>query len=279
MASRDRSNIYREGLAKGAPGATQVAAAKLAGTLLRNLALTLEEYLLQKRPILQKVAAPEAASEEKDDPDDFASGPIMPNRPRNHDRKIEEAALKRHERLVEQWRSIRHLYLTKADLRNICRQLGISARTVYCYKDLTEPPPAYKRKASVLDPYIPYLVARWNEGCHNGKRLYREIREQGYANSEEICARFTAQLRRAEARGKQPSSVPQARQAPSRGSLPRRRPWLRCSCVTKRSSTRNRKRISKGFARRTKLSPTRDVLPRSSPRWSEDLREKTQTSG
>jgi transposase len=32
VASRDRSNIYREGLAKGAPGATHVAAAKLAGT-------------------------------------------------------------------------------------------------------------------------------------------------------------------------------------------------------------------------------------------------------
>ena len=72
--------------------------------------------------------------------------------------------------------------------------LGISARTVYRYKDLTEPPPrpAYKRKASVLDPYVPYLLRRWNEGCHNGKRLYREIREQGYQNSEEICARFTA---------------------------------------------------------------------------------------
>ena len=105
----------------------------------------------------------------------------MPNRPRNHDRKIEEAARKRHERLVEQWKNIRRLYLAGADLRHICKRLGISARTVYRYKDLTEPPPrpAYKRKASVLDPYVPHLVKRWNEGCHNGKRLYREIREQG----------------------------------------------------------------------------------------------------
>jgi hypothetical protein len=56
-----------------------------------------------------------------------------------------------------------------------------------------------------------YLVRRWNEGCRNGKRLYREIRERGYANSEETCARFVAQLRRAEARGRPPSSVPRAR--------------------------------------------------------------------
>jgi transposase len=159
VATRDRSNIYREGLAKGAPGATHVADR---WHLLHNLTLTLEEYLLKKRPVLQKMAAPEAAPEEKDDADYFASGPIMPNRPRDHDRKIEEAARKRHERLVEQWRNIRRLYLAKADLRDICRQLGISARTVYRYKDLTEPPPrpAYKRKASVLDPYVPYLVKR-----------------------------------------------------------------------------------------------------------------------
>jgi len=189
--------------------------------LLHNLALTLEEYLLQKRPVLRKAAAPEAAPENKDE-DDFASGPIMPNRPRTHDRKIEEAARERHERLVEQWRNVRGLYLAGADLRHIWRQLGISARTVYRYKDLTEPPPrpAYKRTASVLDPYVPYLVKRWNEGCHNGKRLYREIRERGYRNSEETCARFTAQLRRAEARGKPISSVPRARQGSVAGLSP-----------------------------------------------------------
>jgi transposase len=217
VATRDRSNIYREGLAKGAPGATHVADR---WHLLHNLTLTLEEYLLQKRPILRKAAAPEAAPENNDD--DFASGLIMPNRPRDHDRKIEEAARKRHERLLEQWRNIRRLYLAKADLRDICRQLGISARTVYRYKDLTEPPPrpAYKRRASVLDPYVPYLVARWREGCHNGKQLYREIREQGYANSEEICARFTAQLRRAEARGKPISSVLRARAGSVAGLSP-----------------------------------------------------------
>jgi transposase len=218
VATRDRSNIYREGLAKGAPNATHVADR---WHLLHNLTLTLEEYLLQKRPVLQKVAAPEAVPQEKDNAD-FASGPIMPNRPRNHDRKIEEAARNRHERLVEQWRNIRRLYLAKADLRDICRQLGISPRTVYRYKDLTEPPPrpAYKRKASVLDPYVPYLVRRWNEGCHNGKRLYREIRQRGYENSEEICARFTAQLRRAEARGKPISSVPRARAGSVAGLSP-----------------------------------------------------------
>ena len=43
----------------------------------------------------------------------------------------------------------------------------------------------------------------------------RKIRERGYENSEETCARFIAQLRRAEARGKPPFSVPRGR----RGSI------------------------------------------------------------
>ena len=102
IATRDRSNIYREGLSKGAPEATQVADR---WHLLHNLALVLEEFLLQKGPALRKAAAPEAAPEDRSD-GSFGSGSVMPNRPRNHDRKVEEAARKRHERLVEQWEDV-----------------------------------------------------------------------------------------------------------------------------------------------------------------------------
>ena len=200
-----------EAPAKSTPGAVQVTDR---WHLLHNLAHVLENFLLQKQPTLRQAAMAGTEPEDKSD-EAFASGPIMPNRPRNHDRKVEEAARKRHERLVQQWEDIRRLYLAGADLRHICERLSVSARTVYRYKDLAEPPPrpAYKRRASVLDPHVPYLVQRWNEKCHNGKRLYREIRERGYQNSEEICARFIAQLRRAEARGKPPSSVPRARKS------------------------------------------------------------------
>jgi transposase len=216
-ATRDRSNIYREALAKGAPGAVQVADR---WHLMHNLALTLEEFLLQKGAVLREAASPEAAPEDRSD-EAFGSGPIMPDRPRNHDRKVEEAARKRHERLVRQWEDIRRLYLAGADLRYICRRLGVSPRTVYRYKDLAEPPPrrSHGRK-SVLDPYVPYLLERWGEGCRNGKRLFREIRERGYENSEETCARFIARLRRAEARGKPPSSVPRARKGSVAGLSP-----------------------------------------------------------
>ncbi len=133
-ATRDRSNIYREALAKSAPEAVQVADR---WHLMHNLALVLEEFLLQKGPAVREVATPEAAPEDRSD-DAFGTGPVMPNRSRNHDRKVEEAARRRHERLVRQGEDIRRLYLAGADLRRLCRVLGISARTVYRYKDLED---------------------------------------------------------------------------------------------------------------------------------------------
>jgi transposase len=149
--------------------------------------------------------------------------PRDPDRPgRSWQAGKEEAARGRHERLVEQWKDIRRLRLAGADVRFISRKLGISPRTVYRYKDLQEPPPrqTYTTRASVLDPYVPYLLGRWNEGCRNGKRLLREIRERGYSNSERTFIRFTGELRRAEAAGKPPSSAPRARKGSVAGLSP-----------------------------------------------------------
>ncbi len=101
IATRDRSNIYRGGLAKGAPDAVQVTDR---WHLLHNLALVLENLLLQKQPVLRRAASPEAAEEKGEDT--FAPGPMSPNRPRKHEAKMEEVARKRHERLVEQWKDI-----------------------------------------------------------------------------------------------------------------------------------------------------------------------------
>jgi transposase len=103
---------------------------------------------------------------------------IPDKRPYEH---IEGPARKRHERLVEQWKEIRRLHLAGAKVKDISEWTGTSRSTVYRYRELAEPPPrpVHGRKKSVLDPWKPYLVRRWNEGCHNAKRLYYEIRDQG----------------------------------------------------------------------------------------------------
>lgn len=222
VVARDRSFVYANAIAAGAPEAAQVADR---WHLLHGLALSLEDFLLHKRPALRRAAMPEQTAttvEDEAEADASAPGPMSPKRPRLWYARQKEAAAKRHERLVEQWREIRRLFLAGMELREISRTLGVSVRSVYRYKDLAEPPPrpAYKRRASVLDPYVPYLVRRWNEGCHNGRRLYREIREQGYSHCRTNVDRLLAEFRRATARGKPVSSVPRAKKGAVAGSFP-----------------------------------------------------------
>ncbi len=69
------------------------------------------------------------------------------------------------------------------------------------YKYLREGPPQRKRhsvhgKQRVLEPYEPYLLTRWDEGCRMATVLWREIRAQGFAHSLTNVQRFVAQLRR-----------------------------------------------------------------------------------
>jgi transposase len=58
----------------------------------------------------------------------------------------------------------------------------------------------------VLDPYVPYILKRWQEGCRNGMKLYREIREQGYAHGASNVARLVAELRRVGVSGGGPAT-------------------------------------------------------------------------
>jgi transposase len=215
VVGRDRSPVCRQGINAGAPEANHVADR---WHLLHSLAQLLEEFLLGKRPALRDaVSEPQTSKTQEDvgvrDPRSL---------PGSWQANKEEAARRRHERLVEQWKDIRRLYLAGADVRFISRKLSISPRTVYRYKDLQEPPPrqTYTTRASVLDPYVPYLLRRWEEGCRSGKRLLGEIREQGYPGSERTFIRFTGELRRAEVAGKPPASAPRAKKGSVAGLSP-----------------------------------------------------------
>lgn len=188
VVSRDRFPAYADAISAGASGATQVADR---WHLLHNLDGVLDEFLAHKRHVLKAAtgadgAGPTAAEEVVPDEEVDASspGPMTPNRPRLWYARQQEAAERRHECLVEQWREIRRLQAAGADVADIARKLGISRRTGYRYKDLAEPPEPSRRhrRATVLDPYVPHILRRWDEGCPNGMKIFREVRERGYSH-------------------------------------------------------------------------------------------------
>jgi transposase len=220
VVSRDRSNVCREGIEAGAPEATQVADR---WHLLRNLTQVLEEFLLGKRSALKKVALSGTGLVEKGTPEDGteSSVPSTETPIKRPYESIERPARKRHERLVEQWKEIRKLHLGGAKVKDISEWAGTSRSTVYRYRQLAEPPPRpeYRRKKSVLDPWMPYLVTRWNEGCHNAKRLYQEICEQGYSHSIDTVNRVLSNFLYTEEQDKK-LHAPRAKKGSIAGASP-----------------------------------------------------------
>ena len=218
VIARDRGDVYIQAASTGAPQALQLADR---WHLLNNLVAVVEESLLQHRAALRAAAA--ALDPEVQPPvapldlPDTSSGPIMPNRPRVRLQEQVEARQQRHARLVEQYEAMQRLHHAGADVADIARTVGVSRRTVYRYRALTEPPPLKQphRRQRVLDPYEDYLLQRWQEGCHNGKRLWREIRERGFAYGESNVARFLAPLRRAERDGQPAIPIHRRRQQPT----------------------------------------------------------------
>ncbi len=201
VVTRDRSSIYTDAVTRGAPQATQVADRF---HLLCNLGEALETFLLHKRAQLKDAAHATAMA--------LAPPPVAPaageesypgnhtcTRPRLWQQRAEEASRTKHERYVTAYKTVQTLHAHGADVADIARTVGMSRRTVYRYLSLDGPP---ERKRPIRAPrperraWETYIVRRWNEGCHNGRRLWREARCAGYKCAERNVARFVAQLRR-----------------------------------------------------------------------------------
>ena len=52
----------------------------------------------------------------------------------------------------------------------------------------------------MLAPFTAYLLERWNAGCHNGARLYREIKAQGFRGQSTIVCDYVRRMRAAQRR-------------------------------------------------------------------------------
>jgi transposase len=204
---RDRSDLYTDGIRRGAPEAVQVVDRF---HLVQNLRQALEAYLLDHRSALQAAAVGTAMALTPTD----GLAPVRPMyRGRRRSPKPAPQPAERpprHARWVAIYEAVRMLPAWRTPIATMARQLGISRPTVYAYlrRDMPPGPRQLQRppSARVLTPYVPYLIRRWRASGADSRQLWREIQRLGYTHSARTVGRFITQLRRAADAGQPPES-------------------------------------------------------------------------
>jgi transposase len=205
---RDRSDLYADGIRRGAPQAVQVVDRF---HLVQNLRQALEAFLINHRSVLQAAAV--GAAMALTPPDSHVSvRPLYRGRRRNSKPAPQEEAARppRHARWVAIYETLHRLHAQGTPITTMARQLGISRPTVYAYLRRDTPPGPRRLQrplsARVLTPYVPYLIRRWRESGAHSRQLWREIQTLGYTHSARTVRRFITRLRRAADAGQPPES-------------------------------------------------------------------------
>jgi transposase len=192
VITRDRARAYADGARHGAPEATQVADRF---HLLQNLLETLEQVFHTHRTAL---AAVNEALRRQGVPlvDGTVAVAVPPPPPTGQEKTGQRRA-----RRVECHQQVWALHEQGWPGHAIATHLGIGKNTVFRYLRTTTLPERRRRRDgghSVLNPYKPYFLERWNAGCHDALRLCGELQRRGYPGSYATVARYAQRLRRAQ---------------------------------------------------------------------------------
>jgi transposase len=142
--------------------------------------------------------------------------------------------------------------------KSVAHKLHIHPKTVRRYQRSTSPKSRRSRFSHLLDPFKPYILQRWNEGCHNAALLFREIKPKGFAGEITIVLLYVRQLRQASGL---PPKVRNRHVQPLNGDHTKYPPSLRklSSLIVKRPENRSdedEKILSKISAEQPKLMMT-----------------------
>jgi transposase len=226
VMARDRSSAYADGARQGAPAATQVADRF---HLLQNLREALDQVFSTHSQVLdavnvlvhqQPIPLPNGAMAVPVPPHDIA----LPAQQRARQRQARRQALH-----TQVWALHRQGWTAPA----IAQHVGMSLRTVQ--RDLQSATFVGRKRRSdrgesVLNPYKPYLLERWNAGCYTAMRLFRDLRQRGYAGGYGVVAAYARRLQQAQ--GLPPGhrrprqSLPAVAEPPGQPLTPRRATWL-----------------------------------------------------
>ena len=181
---RDRADAYAEGARIGAPQAIQVADG---WHLWRNLAEAVEKTVGSHHTCIRTTFATapppnstRPGTAEAFDPPDGTRDCL--DRPRRLVARTKERYVAVQERLAE-----------GKSLGAIGRELRLDHSTVRRFARATSLDELLTKavnRQSILDEYKPHLHQRWNEGCHDIPRLYREVQELGFPGDIQTVRRY-----------------------------------------------------------------------------------------
>jgi len=243
IISRDRAGAYAEAATRGAPRARQVADRyhmlvnlrdALKGTLARTPGSLPEvagergEPRASSQPAmasLQASRAPEETAPEDEragaPQDQWEASGARPLTVAEQHRQISRAnRLARYEQIIA-------LHRQGFSQRAIARHLHVSRKVVHRSVragTFPERVPTGRRQSKLT----PYLRRRWEQGCHNGLQLAREIQAQGFRGSASLVGKLTCDWRARlpgppeRVRGKKRQAAPPVKRRLS----PRHASWL-----------------------------------------------------
>jgi transposase len=235
VIARDRSTAYADGARQGAPAATQVADRF---HLLQNLREALNQVFSMHSQALDAVNALVHQQ-----PVPLPGGAMaVPVPPQDTPLPAQQRAVQRQARRQALHTQVWALHRQGWTAPAIAQRVGMSLRTVQ--RDLqsamfTGRKRRSDRGESGLNPYKPYLLERWNAGCYTAMRLFRDLRQRGYAGGYGVVAAYARRLRQAQGlppghrRPHQP--LPAVAEPPCQPLTPRRATWLVLRRETKRT--------------------------------------------
>ena len=225
IAARDRADAYASGISQGAPHAIQVADRfHLFDTLADTLEEVFREYSRELDAINEARRLQEVTL-----PDGSVAVPVPAVQPTP---AAERQTAQRRARRLSQYEQVWELRKQGLSAEAVAQRVGISSRTVFRFLRHTTFPERQRRrqfKATLLDPFTTYVTERWNVGCDNASKLFREMQTQGFTGNYGLGAAYVRRMRTAQGVTSKPPMAPAVRKvaAPSEKLLtPKSATWL-----------------------------------------------------
>lgn len=111
---------------------------------------------------------------------------------------LNEQKLARRATHEQHFQKVKKMFAQGTPILRIARQLKMSRNTVKKFLKYESVPPSRqspRQRSSPIHRFVPYLRQRWMQGERNARRLWEEIKAQGYWGAQETLRHFLQKWR------------------------------------------------------------------------------------